>query len=272
MKICRFISEKNEPCQGVYDASRPDEAAIVEGDLFDAWHITGRREKIKAFLCPVQPTAIFALGLNYGAHASEIGAKSVPVAPLVFMKSPASAIGHREAILLPAAGPAKVDYEAELAIVIGKKGKNIKPSEVADYILGYTCANDVSARDWQIDKEFGQKGQWVRGKSFDTFCPLGPVLVTRDEIPNPNKLRIRSLLNGQVVQDANTDDMIFDIPAIISDISRSLTLLPGSVILTGTPAGVGFTRQPPIFLREGDEINIEIEGIGILSNPVRNEV
>jgi 2-keto-4-pentenoate hydratase/2-oxohepta-3-ene-1,7-dioic acid hydratase in catechol pathway len=134
-----------------------------------------------------------------------------------------------------------------------------------NYIAGYTCANDVSARDWQIRK---QKKQWSRGKSFDTFCPLGPYLVTTDEIPDPNNLTIRTILNGKVLQDSSTSDMIFDIPTIVSDLSRSMTLLPGTVILTGTPEGVGFTRQPPIFLKDGDVITISIEKIGKLTNPV----
>jgi 2-keto-4-pentenoate hydratase/2-oxohepta-3-ene-1,7-dioic acid hydratase in catechol pathway len=171
-------------------------------------------------------------------------------------------------IFLPHAGPANVDYEAELAVIIGKKVKNASRSEAIDSILGYTCANDVSARDWQIEK---QKKQWARGKSFDTFCPLGPYLVTRDEIPDPQNLRIRTVLNGKTVQDSNTCDMIFDIPAIISDLSRSMTLLPGTVILTGTPEGVGFTRQPPIYLQDGDIVTVDIENIGQLTNPVQRE-
>ena len=155
-----------------------------------------------------------------------------------------------------------------LPVVIGRRAKNIEPEAALDHVLGYTCANDVSARDWQIEK---QKKQWARGKSFDTFCPLGPCLVTKDEIADPNRLRVRSILNGEVLQDANTSDMIFNIPALISDLSRSLTLLPGTVILTGTPDGVGFTRQPPVFLRQGDVIVIDIEGIGSLTNPVHKE-
>jgi 2-keto-4-pentenoate hydratase/2-oxohepta-3-ene-1,7-dioic acid hydratase in catechol pathway len=270
MKICRIMSTKNEILYGLYNPSPSDEAVILEGGPNGPWRETGRCEKIKLFLPPVIPTAIFALGLNYGKHAAETGANA-PLVPLVFMKAPTCVIGHRETLYLPAAGPEKVDYEGELAIIIGKKGKNIHHSEAMDHVLGYTCANDVSARDWQIEQEFGQKGQWVRGKSFDTFCPLGPALVTKDEIPQPNNLRIRTLLNGQVLQDACTDSMIFKIASIISDLSRSMTLLPGTVILTGTPEGVGFTRQPPIFLKEGDDITIEIEGIGMLTNPVRRE-
>ena len=159
-------------------------------------------------------------------------------------------------------------YECELAVVIGKRAKNVSKEHALDYVLGYTCANDVSARDWQ-----GKWGgsQWCRGKTFDTFCPLGPVLVTSDEITNPNSLAIKTILNGDVMQDWNTDDMIFDIPTLIEFLSGSTVLEPGTVILTGTPHGVGFAQDPPRFLRDGDEITIEIEGIGQLTNPVVNE-
>jgi 2-keto-4-pentenoate hydratase/2-oxohepta-3-ene-1,7-dioic acid hydratase in catechol pathway len=218
-------------------------------------------------LPPVSPCNILALGLNYRKHADETNV-SYPEIPIVFIKATTSVIGHMLPILLPSAGPENVDYEAELAVIIGKKVKNIPPSEAMDCILGYTCANDVSARDWQIEK---QKKQWARGKSFDTFCPLGPYLVTRDEIPDPQHLRIRTILNGNTVQDSDTSDMIFDIPAIVSDLSRSMTLLPGTVILTGTPEGVGFTRQPPLYLQDGDIVTIDIEKIGQLTNPVKRE-
>jgi 2-keto-4-pentenoate hydratase/2-oxohepta-3-ene-1,7-dioic acid hydratase in catechol pathway len=194
---------------------------------------------------------------------------AVPDFPILFMKATNSAIGHLEPILLPEAGPEKVDYEAELAVVIGKQAKNLKISEARHCILGYTCANDVSARDWQLEK---QKGQWVRGKSFDTFCPLGPWLVTKDDIEDPDRLPIRALLNDDIVlQDSNTSNMIYDVAAVVSFLSQSMTLLPGTVILTGTPEGVGFTRQPPLFLKAGDRIAIEIEGIGQLINPVMRE-
>jgi len=187
---------------------------------------------------------------------------------VIFIKANSSVIGPEEMILLPHVGPDQVDYEAELAVIIGRKAKNISREEALEYVLGYTCANDVSARDWQIEK---QKKQWSRGKSFDTFCPLGPCLVTRDEIPDPNRLAIRSILNGRVMQDSNTSDMIFDVQTLVSDLSQSLTLLPGTTILTGTPGGVGFTRKPPVFLKDGDRITIEIERIGSLSNRVGTE-
>jgi 2-keto-4-pentenoate hydratase/2-oxohepta-3-ene-1,7-dioic acid hydratase in catechol pathway len=161
-----------------------------------------------------------------------------------------------------------VDYEGELAVVIGKKCRNVSRDEALEFVLGYTCANDVSARDWQI--EWGGS-QWCRAKSFDTFCPLGPYLVTADEIPNPNALSIRTTLNGATVQDWRTDDMIFDVPSLIEFLSGSTTLLPGTVILTGTPQGVGMARKPPLWLTEGDLVEISIEGIGTLSNPVTAE-
>jgi 2-keto-4-pentenoate hydratase/2-oxohepta-3-ene-1,7-dioic acid hydratase in catechol pathway len=159
----------------------------------------------------------------------------------------------------------RVDYEAELAIVLGRECRDATRENALDFVLGYTCANDVSARDWQRD--FGG-GQWNHAKSFDTFCPLGPVIVTKDELPRPNNLRIRSILNSQVMQDSTTADMIFDVPAIIAFLSADKTLPAGTLILTGTPEGVGFARKPPVWLRPGDTISVEIEGIGTLSNPV----
>ena len=148
------------------------------------------------------------------------------------------------------------------------KKQNLSVDDARSSIFGYTCANDVSARDWQI---FKQKGQWARGKSFDTFCPLGPYMVTADEVEDPDDLPIRAILNDRVMQDSNTSNMIFDVSSIISDLSQSMTLYPGTLILTGTPEGVGFTREPPVFLKDGDIITIEIEGIGKLVNPVRQE-
>jgi 2-keto-4-pentenoate hydratase/2-oxohepta-3-ene-1,7-dioic acid hydratase in catechol pathway len=158
-----------------------------------------------------------------------------------------------------------VDYECELAVVIGKTARNVKRENALDYVLGYTCANDVSARDWQM--KWGG-GQWCRGKTFDTFAPMGPCLVLKDEIPDPNTLRIKTILNGDVMQDWNTDDMIFDVPTLIEFLSGDTTLLPGTVILTGTPHGIGAARKPPVFLRAGDTVSIEIEKIGTLTNPV----
>ncbi len=267
MKIVRFLTEAGNICLGETGETRPGEARVIEGDLFGTYELTGKTERIFRLLAPLAPPNILAVGLNYGRHADETKV-SRPDIPVLFIKATTSVVGTGDKIVLPAAGPDQVDYEAELAVVIGKQAKNVKRDEALHYVCGYTCANDVSARDWQIEK---QKRQWARGKSFDTFCPLGPCITTKDEIPAPGKLRIRSLLNGRVMQDSNTSDMIFDVPALISDISQSLTLLPGTVILTGTPAGVGFARNPPVFLKDGDEIVIEIEGIGRLVNRVETE-
>ncbi|MHB8093131.1 MAG: fumarylacetoacetate hydrolase family protein [Syntrophales bacterium] len=267
MKIVRFLTENGDICLGSIDESRPGEALALEGDLFGNLEKTSKIKCISQLLSPLAPPNILAVGLNYGRHAEETKV-SRPEIPVLFIKATTSVIGTGETIVLPAAGPDQVDYEAELAIVIGKKAKNVRREDALQYVLGYSCANDVSARDWQIEK---QKRQWSRGKSFDTFCPLGPCIVTCDEIPTPNNLRLCSILNGKIMQDSNTADMIFDIPALISDISQSLTLLPGTVILTGTPEGVGFARKPPVFLRDGDEIVIEIEKIGRLVNRVGTE-
>ena len=267
MKIVRFISENNQELYGIYDPGFPNDAQIIQGNIFGDFQITLKRATIKRFLSPVDPCNILALGLNYRQHADETNI-DYPEIPVLFIKATSSLVGHLSPIFLPTAGPEKVDYEAELAIIIGKKVKNIPQSEVMDCILGYTCANDVSARDWQMEK---QKKQWARGKSFDTFCPLGPYLVTKDEIPAPDNLHVRTILNGNILQDSNTANMIFDVRAIVSDLSRSMTLLPGTVILTGTPEGVGFTRQPPVYLQDGDTVTIDIEKIGQLTNPVKIE-
>ncbi len=267
MKIIRFIANNDQLSYGLHDPELPDQARIIQGDIFGKFRVTSKLAKIQQVLSPIFPCNILALGLNYRKHADETKV-SYPDIPIVFIKATTSVVGHMSPIILPSAGPEHVDYEAELAVIIGRKVKNVSPSEAMDYVMGYMCANDVSARDWQIEK---QKKQWARGKSFDTFCPLGPCLVTRDEIPDPQNLRIRTLLNGCIVQDSSTSDMIFDIPAIISDLSRSMTLLPGTVILTGTPEGVGFTRQPPLYLQAGDTVTVTIEKIGQLTNPVRDE-
>ena len=268
MKIIRFLSDDHRILYGRYEMDQPDYARIIDGDIFQDFHVTHEKAGIKRFLPPIQPPNILALGLNYRRHAEE-SEMAVPDYPILFMKAASSVIGHQEPILLPAAGPGKVDYEAELAVVIGTSAKNLNIQDSMACVLGYTCANDVSARDWQLEK---QKGQWIRGKSFDTFCPLGPWIVTKDEIDYPDRLQIRTILNDDdILQDSNTANMIHNVAAIISFLSQSMTLQPGTVILTGTPEGVGFTRQPPLFLKAGDRITVEIEGIGRLSNPVVQE-
>jgi 2-keto-4-pentenoate hydratase/2-oxohepta-3-ene-1,7-dioic acid hydratase in catechol pathway len=267
MKIIRFLNDQGEVRHGVPEPESEGRAAVIEGDIFDTIAVTDKVEEIISVLAPIDPSNIFGLGFNYGGHAEESDVV-YPEIPIVFMKASSSVVGPDQPIILPRVGAAEVDYEAELAVVIGKAAKNITAVEALDYILGYTCGNDVSARDWQFHK---QKDQWVRGKSFDTFCPLGPWLVTADEIPDPNDLRVRAVLNGNVMQDSNTSNMIFTVASIISDLSKSMTLTPGTVIMTGTPEGVGFTREPPVFLKHGDTITIEVERIGRLTNPVIDE-
>ena len=219
-------------------------------------------------LAPIVPAAILCIGLNYRHHAEESGAK-IPSFPILFMKGGNSLQHPGDPIEIPShLSSEEVDYETELAVVIGKTCKNVSRENALDYVLGYTCANDVSARDWQL-KHGG--GQWCRGKTFDTFCPLGPCLVTTDEIANPNALRLQGRINGETVQDWNAEDMIFDVPALIEFLSGSTTLLPGTVILTGTPHGVGMASTPQRWLQPGDVFTVEIEGIGELSNPVALE-
>jgi 2-keto-4-pentenoate hydratase/2-oxohepta-3-ene-1,7-dioic acid hydratase in catechol pathway len=185
--------------------------------------------------------------------------------PLVFLKATSSVIGPEEDIVLPRSAPGEVDFEAELAVIIGRRCKDVTESEAMGAVLGFTCANDVSARDCQKRRD----QQWARGKSFDTFCPLGPMIVTKEELPESG-VGVRSILNSHVMQNGHTSNMIFSIPQLVSYLSCQFTLLPGTVILTGTPAGVGSARTPPIFLHAGDEIVVEVDGIGRLGNRVRS--
>lgn len=262
MKLIRHRTEDGP----AYAAQQPDGSYFsVEGDLFGHFRVTDRLVKPAALLPVVAAPTIVCIGLNYAKHAAE-GGKAPPERPMWFMKLPGALQTSGEPIRLPTRQPsAKVDYEAELAIVLGRDALNVPRAQAFDYILGYTCANDVSARDWQRDLG---GGQWNHAKGFDTFCPVGPVLVTKDEIPHPNALRIRSILNGQVMQDSSTADMIFDVPTLIEFLTADKTLPAGTLILTGTPEGVGFARKPPVWLKSGDTIAVEIEKIGTLSNPV----
>jgi 2-keto-4-pentenoate hydratase/2-oxohepta-3-ene-1,7-dioic acid hydratase in catechol pathway len=252
-----------------YAAQQADGSALkLDGDVFAGPQLTRETADVARVLAPIVPTSIICIGLNYRRHAEETGAK-FPEYPVVFFKGINTLQHPGAAIEIPThLRSDEVDYECELAAVIGRACKNVSRANALDYVLGYTCCNDVSARDWQI-KRGG--GQWSRGKTFDTFSPLGPVLVTRDEIPNPNSLKLRTVLNGQVMQDWNTNDMIFDVPTLIEFLSGSTTLLPGTVILTGTPHGVGMAQKPPRWLKPGDSVSIEIEKIGTLTNPVTEE-
>lgn len=263
MQLIRFLSEGN-----IRFGKRLDElsACLIEGDILDDYRVTTQVARIDKLLAPIVPTNILCVGLNYREHAAESGSP-LPEHPVLFIKNSAALNHPFDPILLPP-NAAQVDYEAELAIVIGRTAKNVSREHAFSHILGYTIANDVSARDWQRDLA-RSGGQWSRAKSFDGFCPLGPWIITREQIANPNSLSIRTRLNGQVMQDSNTSDMIFDVPTLIESLSSTMTLLAGTVILTGTPPGVGFARKPPVFLKPDDTLEIEIEGIGVLENPVR---
>ena len=210
------------------------------------------------------PGKIICVGLNYRDHAEEQGTE-LPKAPLLFAKWPNTLIGDGEAIVLPAEAK-EVDYEAELGVVIGTRTRHVDEARALDAVQGYICVNDVSARDLQF-----ADGQWTRGKSPDTFCPVGPRLVPREEIDDPQALAIRCTVNGRLLQDSSTANMIFSVAEIIAYISRTITLEPGDLIATGTPAGVGVFRDPKVLLQDGDEVSVEVEGLGTLTNPVRKE-
>ena len=217
-------------------------------------------------LAPVpRPGKILAAGVNYQSHGDEQN-REPPDHPVLFAKMPTSVVGHGDEIRWSQRLTQGVDFEAELAVVIGRECRRVDEEDALDYVAGYTCLNDVSARDLQYaDKQF------VRGKSLDTFCPMGPWLVTADEIPDPQALRVRGLRNGSVMQDASTAEMIFGVAALISFCSQAMTLEPGDVIATGTPAGVGWFREPKVLLGDGDEVVVEVEGVGRLVNRCREE-
>ena len=265
MKIIRYQDKQG---QTHYAAETDRGLRRMAGDIFSDRRVTVEPVDVPQLLAPIAPVAILAIGLNYRQHAIETGAK-LPDFPVLFMKNIAALQHPGAPILLPThLRSDEVDYECELAVVIGQRCQNVSRADALRYVLGYTCANDVSARDWQKRRS---GGQWCRAKSFDTFAPLGPCLVTADEIPNPNALWIRTLVNGEVLQESSTADMIFDVPALMEFLSGSTTLLPGTVILTGTPSGVGMARTPPRWLQAGDSVTVEIEKIGALTNPVMRE-
>ena len=263
MRIVRFIDDN-----GNIQLGRETDEGLVQplgGSLFGELTPVGNPVRVDKLLPPVVPTNIFCIGLNYREHAEESGAP-IPEYPIIFMKPTSTVMGPGEPIRIPSVcSDTEVDYEVELAVVLGREAKNVPEADALQYVLGYTAANDVSARTWQL--KLGGS-QWIRGKGFDTFCPLGPALVTADEIPDPQALAIRTLLNGRIMQDHTTGDMIFSVAQLISFLSQDTTLLPGTVILTGTPQGVGFVRKPEVWLKDGDEVVVEVEKIGQLVNPV----
>jgi 2-keto-4-pentenoate hydratase/2-oxohepta-3-ene-1,7-dioic acid hydratase in catechol pathway len=266
MKIIRYL-DRHENVR--YALENEDGCAIeLAGDLLSGLRPIDHRADVKKILAPLAPSQILGIGLNYRRHAEETRAK-IPDFPVLFGKGLNSVQNPGDPIFIPThLASDEVDYECELAVVIGKTCKNVSRAEALESVLGYTCANDVSARDWQKKKG---GSQWSRGKSFDSFCPLGPCLVTADELPDPNKLAIRTILNGETVQNSNTADMIFDVASLIEFLSGSTTLLPGTTILTGTPHGVGMAAHPPRWLKPGDSVSVEIEKIGTLTNPVQFE-
>jgi 2-keto-4-pentenoate hydratase/2-oxohepta-3-ene-1,7-dioic acid hydratase in catechol pathway len=266
MRIIRYTDEDGS----VHHGAEQDggEVLRIDGDLFADHRVTDERAEVRKVLAPVDAKQIICIGLNYRRHAEETGG-AIPEYPVIFFKGVNALQNPGDPILIPThLASEQVDYECELAVVIGRACRNVSREQALDYVLGYTCANDVSARDWQIKKG---GGQWCRGKMFDTFAPLGPRLVTTDEIPNPNALAISTTLNGEKLQDWTTSDMIFDVPALIEFLSGSTTLIPGTVILTGTPHGVGMGMRPQRWLKPGDTVTIEIESIGSLTNPVEAE-
>jgi 2-keto-4-pentenoate hydratase/2-oxohepta-3-ene-1,7-dioic acid hydratase in catechol pathway len=266
MKIIRFQDENGD----IRFGSQQENGSVfsLRGNLFNEYELTSERAEVRKLLAPLMPSSILCIGLNYHHHARESG-MMIPKFPVLFMKGINAVQNPNDPILIPSHLKSdEVDYECELAVIIGEACKNVSRANALDYVLGYTCANDVSARDWQIAKG---GSQWCRGKTFDTFAPLGPCIVTTDEIPNPNELQIRTILNGEVMQDWNTKDMIFDVPALIEFLSGSTTLFPGTVIMTGTPQGVGMAQNPPRWLKPDDTVTIEIDKIGKLTNRVMNE-
>ena len=220
-------------------------------------------EAPSVLLPPVpMPEKIFCIGLNYRDHAIETNSP-IPSEPVVFSKFNTALVGHGHAIQLPAISH-KVDYEAELVVVIGREAKNVSTEQADRHIFGYACGHDVSARDWQKGRP---GGQWLLGKTFDTFAPLGPCIATTDELPDASDVRVRMELNGEIVQDSTTAQLIFDIPTVVAHLSKFVTLKPGDLIYTGTPPGVGDAKDPPVYLKPGDRCSVMIDGIGTLTNP-----
>lgn len=268
MRIAQYYDENKKVRLGVIKGNRL-QPLDFQGDMIDFIRSESSHElsasplpldAIQLAPAVIRPSKIIAIGLNYLDHIQESRGEA-PKRPILFAKLPNSITGHGSPISWRSEITSKVDFEAELTVVMGKTVYRCPEEEAMDTIFGYTCGNDVSARDLQ----FGDS-QWLRGKSLDTFCPIGPWIVTADEIPDPHSLRIASRLNGEIMQEGNTGSMIFKIPRLISFISRHFTLLPGDLILTGTPSGVGAFRNPPVYMEDGDEIMIEIEKIGGLIN------
>ena len=266
-RIIRFLSAEGKVLYGEEPRSGHRFADVLEGGIADGWTKTGKQAMIDTMLSPIIPTEIFCIGLNYMKHYQESAlGRGIPLPekPAIFAKALSSLNHHDRPVWIPALERgAELDYEVELTFIIGKPCRNVTPEEALDYVLGYTVGNDVSSRFWQ--KNAGA-GQWIKGKSFDTFSPLGPVLVTSQEIKDPQKLQVSTRVNGELRQNSNTADMIFPIRDIISWMSQDTTLLPGTVVMTGTPEGVAAGMKKPKWLKFGDVVECEIEKIGTLRN------
>ncbi len=284
MRFCRYQTAAGETGIGVQRGEeivplenvmpeappRPAQRLPIAGDLA-ALH--ARLDDAEAFptaprlLAPVPaPEKVICVGLNYRDHALETGAE-IPTQPVIFNKFPSAIIGPGDPIVLPAVSD-RVDYEAELVVVIGTTARHVAAADALKHVFGYCCGHDVSARDWQKGTP---GGQWLLGKTFDSFAPIGPWVVSRDEVPDSGNLRVELRIDGETLQDSRTTEFIFDVPQVIEYLTQVTTLRPGDLIFTGTPPGVGAARKPPRFLRAGDTCEVEIEGLGILSNPVAAE-
>ena len=276
MALCRITDTNNQPQWALY---RDGQVCLLSSltddvpsgvELFDrglSWlaslpEPSAWQPAPEKLLPPVpEPGKVICIGVNYRDHAIETGAE-IPFEPVVFSKFASTITGHGDTIELPRVSE-EVDFEAELVVVIGRRGKHISQADALDYVFGYTCGHDVSARDWQRGRP---GGQWLLGKTFDTFAPIGPCLVTSEEMPDPSDVRVRMTLNGEVVQDSTTAQLIFDVPSLIEHLSKVITLEPGDVIFTGTPPGVGVARTPQLFLKPNDVCSVDIDGIGTLTN------
>ncbi len=243
---------------------RKDSFFPIDGDILRQWKEIGNSFPLSSIklLAPIDPPNVLCIGKNYKAHAEE-GGEDLPKAPLLFIKANTCITNPGDPVVLPAVAPTQVDYEAEMVVIIKKTARNVSEADALDYVLGYTCGHDVSARDCQMGD-----GQWARGKSFDTFGPIGPWIETELD---PSKTKITGRLNGKVMQQAESSLLIFSVPYLISYLSKSLTLLPGTALFTGTPAGCGFAQKPPVWLKAGDVYEVEVDGVGVLSNPVVNQ-
>lgn len=269
LKLVTFSTDGGEPRIGALEGEeiRPlGDSTMIEfierGDSPEPGEEVVTLSEARLHAPVLNPQKVIGIGLNYEDHAAETGA-DIPEKPIVFAKYPNTIVGPGEEIVIPPITE-QADYEAELAVIIGRAARNVSASEALDYVFGYTNCNDVSSRDLQ----FSEGGQWTRSKSIDTFCPIGPYIATRDEIDDPQDLSVRCILNGEVVQDGSTSKMIFSVAELISFLSQAMTLVPGDIITTGTPPGVGMARDPQLWLKSGDEVTIEIEGLGSLTNPV----